>query len=181
VSYIRESVKAIVEHLVESSLSNAYDKKAEWTKSAKEVENAELQQSIKNALANTKGKHGRRTIQQEELSIDEILITDDKQALKESIKTALNNMEHDYETAYIKAALIRSRHLDKHISFSIFLRAICAFAGKEYKYDPAQRVDTFIYQEEKNFYTSKNSKWQRGRRIVSYLTEVFEAIPNTSS
>lgn len=106
-------------------MSNAYDKKAEWAKSAKDVENAELQQSIKNTLANTKGKHGRRTIQQEEQSIDDILIAD---------------------------------HLDKHISFSIFLRAICGFAGKEYKYDPAQRVDTFIYQEEKNFYTSKNSK-----------------------
>jgi hypothetical protein len=27
--------------------------------------------------------------------------------------------------------------------------------------------------------TSKSSKWQRGRRIVPYLTEVFRATPNT--
>ena len=60
-----------------------------------------------------------------------------------------------------------------HISFSLFLRAICTFSGREYKYDPAQRVDTVIYHDEKKFMTSKSSKWQRGRRIVSYLTEVF--------
>lgn len=88
---------------------------------------------------------------------------------------ALNDMEREYETAYIKAALIRSHHLEPHTSFSLFLRAICTFSGREYKYDPAQRVDTVIYHDEKEFMTSKNSKWQRGRRIVSYLTEVFRA------
>ena len=108
-----------------------------------------------------------------------MLIADNKQMLMEAIRTALNDMEHEYETAYVKAALIRSHHLDPHISFSVFLRAISIFSGREYKYDPAQRVDTFIYREEKKFMTSKNSKWQRGRRIVSYLTEVFRATPNT--
>ena len=93
---------------------------------------------------------------------------------------ALNDMEHEYETAYIKAELIRSHHLEPHTSFSLFLRAICTFFGREYKYDPAQRVDTVIYREEKKFMTSKNSKWQRGRRIVDYLTEVFESIANKS-
>ena len=88
------------------------------------------------------------------------------QALKEAILTALNDMEHEYETAYIKAALIRSHHLEPHISFSVFLRAICNFSRREYKYDPAQRVDTVIYHDEKEFMTSKSSKWQRGRRIV---------------
>ncbi len=179
ISYIRESTKAVVEKLVETSVTNALDKKAEWSKQVKGVEDVELKQAIKNTLVNTKGKHGRRTILQEELSIDDILIADDKQALKEAILTALNDMEHEYETAYIKAALIRSHHLDPHISFSVFLRAICVFSGREYKYDPAQRVDTFIYREEKKFMTSKSSKWQRGRRIVSYLTEVFGATPNT--
>ena len=58
---------------------------------------------------------------------------------------------------------------------SLFIRAICTFSGREYKYDPAQRVDTDIHHEEKKFMTSKSSKWQRGRRIVSYLTEVFRA------
>ena len=58
---------------------------------------------------------------------------DDKQALKEAILTSLNDMEHEYETAYIKAALIRSHHLDPHISFSVFLRTICSFSGREYK------------------------------------------------
>ena len=108
-------------------------------------------------------------------SIDDILIADDKQALKAAILMALNDMEHEYETAYIKAALIRSHHLEPHISFSLFIRAICTFSGREYKYDPAQRVDTVIYHDEKEFMTSKSSKWQRGRRIVSYLTEVFRA------
>ena len=82
-------------------------------------------------------------------------------------------MEHEYETAYIKAALIRSRHLDPDTPFSVFLRAINAFSGKEYKYDPAQRVDSFIVYEKKLFQTSRNSKWQRGRRIVEHLTEIF--------
>lgn len=162
ISYIRESVKAIVEKLMETSVTNALDKKAEWTKQIEDVEDAELKQAMKNTLGNTKGKHGRRTFQQEEQSIDDILI-------------ALNDMEHEYETAYIKAALIRSHHLEPHISFSLFIRAICTFSGREYKYYPAQRVDTVIYHDEKEFMTSKNSKWQRGRRIVSYLTEVFRA------
>jgi hypothetical protein len=176
VSYIRESVKAIVEKLVETSVDNALDKKAEWTTQIKDVEDAELKQAMNNTLNNTKGKHGRRTFMQEEQSIDDILIADDKEALKEAILTALDDMEHEYKTAYIKAALIRSHHLNPHISFSVFLRAISAFSGREYKYDPAQRVDTVIYREEKKFMTSKNSKWQRGRRIVSYLVEIFDAI-----
>ena len=176
VSYIRESVKAIVEKLVETSVDNALDKKAEWTTQAKDIENVELKQAIKTTLASTKGKHGRRTILQEEMSLDEILISDDKQALKETIRTALNEMEHEYETAYIKAALIRSHHLAPHASFSVFLRAISDFMGREYKYDPAQRVDSFIYHNEKEFQTSKSSKWQRGRRIVSYLTDIFDTI-----
>lgn len=176
VSYIRESVKAIVEKLVETSVDNALDKKAEWTTQAKEIEDVELKQAIKTTLASTKGKHGRRTILQEEMSLDEILISDDKQALKETIRTALNEMEHEYETAYIKAALIRSHHLAPHASFSVFLRAISDFMGREYKYDTAQRVDSFIYHNEKEFQTSKSSKWQRGRRIVSYLTDIFDTI-----
>lgn len=176
VSYIRESVKAIVEKLAETSVDNALDKKAEWTTQAKDIEDVELKQAIKTTLASTKGKHGRRTILQEEMSLDEILISNDKQTLKETIRTALNEMEHEYETAYIKAALIRSHHLEPHISFSVFLRAICSFSGREYKYDPAQRVDTVIYREEKKFMTLSSSKWQRGRRIVSYLTDIFDTI-----
>ena len=173
VSFIRESAKTIVEKLVETSVENALDKKAEWATQTKDIEDAELKQAIKTTLANIKGKHGRRTILQEELSLDDMLIADNKQTLKESIRTALNEMEHEYETAYIKAALIRSHHLDPHASFSLFLRAISDFMGREYKYDPAQRVDSFIYHNEKEFQTSKSSKWQRGRRIVSYLTSVF--------
>lgn len=175
VSYIRESVKAVVEKLVATSVENALDKKAEWTTQAKEIEDAELKQTMKTALANTKGKHGRRTILQEVLSLDDILIADNKQKLKEAIRTALNEMEHEYETAYIKAALIRSHHLAPHASFSVYFRAISDFMGKEYTYDPAQRVDSFIYHNEKEFQTSKNSKWQRGRRIVEYLTGMFGA------
>lgn len=121
-------------------------------------------------------EHGRRTFQQEEQSIDDILIADDKETLKMAILTSLNDMEHEYETTYIKAALIRSHHLEPHISFSVFLRAISTFSDREYKYDPAQRVDTVIYREEKEFMTSKSSKWQRVRRIVSYLVEIFDAI-----
>lgn len=132
---------------------------------------------MKDTLNNTKGKHGRRTFQQEEQSIDDILIADDKETLKMAILTSLNDMEHEYETAYIKAALIRSHHLEPHTSFSSFLRAICTFSCRKYKYDPAQRVDTVIYHDEKKFMTSKSSKLQRGRRIVSYLTGIFENIP----
>ena len=176
ISYIRESVKAVVEKLMVTSITNALDKKVEWTTQIKDVEDAELKQAMKNTLGNTKGKHGRRTVLQEEQSIDDILIADDKQTLKEAILTPLNDMEHKYETAYIKAALIRSNHLEPHTSFSLFIRAISAFSGREYKYDPAQRVDTIIYREEKKFMTSKNSKWQRGRRIVSYLTDIFDTI-----
>ena len=175
ISYIRESIKAVVEKLMETSVTNALDKKAEWTTQAKDIEDVELKQAIKTTLASTKGKHGRRTILQEEMSLDEILISDDKQTLKETIRTALNEMEHEYETAYIKAALIRSHHLNPHISFSVFLRAISAFSDKGYKYDPAQRVDTVIYHDEKKFMTPKSSKWQRRRRIVSYLASVFMA------
>ena len=47
--------------------------------------------------------------------------------------------------------------------------------AENYKFALVQRVDIFIYREEKKFMTSKSSKWQRGRRIVSYLTEVFRA------
>lgn len=48
-----------------------------------------------------------------------------------------------------------------------------AFSSKYYKYDPAQRVDSFILYEKKQFQTSPNSKWQRGKRIVEHLTEIF--------
>lgn len=174
--FIRESVKVVVEKFVETSVENGLDKKPEWTIRAKDIEDAERKQSMKNALVSTKGKHGRRTILQEERSLDDILIADDKQALKEVIHTALDDMEHEYETAYIKAALIRSHHLAPDTPFSVFLRPINAFSGKEYKYDPAQRIDSFIYHTEKEFQTSKSSKWQRGRRIVSYLVEIFDAI-----
>lgn len=150
ISYIRESVKAIVEKLMETSVTNALDKKVEWTKQIEDVEDTELKQAMKNTLRDTKGKHGRRTFQQEEQSIGDILIADDKETLKTAILTALDDMEHEYETAYIKAALIRSHHLDPHVSFSLFLRTICTFSGREYKYDPAQRVDSVIYHDKRS-------------------------------
>lgn len=137
-SIVRESVKTIIVNLVETSVTQGLDKKAEWTKQSKEIEDIEFRQTIKNALDNTKGKHGRRTILQEELSIDDILIAENKTALKETILVALNNMEHEYETAYIKAALLRTNHLDSKTSFATFLRAVNHFSGREYKYDPAQ-------------------------------------------
>lgn len=172
-SIMRESVKNIVEKTVQTSVENGLDKKAEWTKLAKNIEDAELKLTLKNAIANTKGKHGRRTILQEELSIDDILIVDDKKSLKEAIQNALNKMEHEYETAYIKAALIRSHHLVPDTPFAVFLRAINEFSGKEYKYDPAQRVDSFITINHKEFAVSSSSKWQRARRVISGLVETF--------
>lgn len=175
-SIVRESVKTIIVNLVETSVTQGLDKKAEWTKQSKEIEDIEFRQTIKNALANTKGKHGRRTIQQEELSIDDILIAEDKSALKGAILSALNDMEHEYETAYIKAALLRTNHLAPNVSFATFLRAVNHFSGREYKYDPAQRVDSFITINHKEFVVSSSSKWQRARRIVSGLVERFEKI-----
>ena len=175
-SIVRESVKTIIVNLVETSVTQGLDKKAEWTKQSKEIEGLEFRQAIKNALANTKGKHGRRIIQQEERSLDDILIAENKTALKETILVALNNMEHEYETAYIKAALLRTNHLDSKTSFATFLRAVNHFSGREYKYDPAQRVDSFITINHKEFSVSGCSKWQRARRIVSGLVERFEKI-----
>lgn len=175
-SIVRESVKTIIVNLVDTSVTQGLDKKAEWTKQSKEIEDIEFRQTIKNALANTKGKHGRRIIQQEEISIDDILIAEDKSALKGSILSALNDMEHEYETAYIKAALLRTNHLAPNVSFATFLRAINHFSGREYKYDPAQRVDSFITINHKEFVVSSSSKWQRARRIVSGFVERFEKI-----
>ena len=175
-SIVRESVKTIIVNLVETSVTQGLDKKAEWTKQSKEIEDIEFRQTIKNALANTKGKHGRRIIQQEELSIDDILIAEDKSALKGAILSALNDMEHEYETAYIKAALLRTNHLDSKTSFATFLRAVNHFSGREYKYDPAQRVDSFITINHKEFVVSSSSKWQRARRVISGLVEGFEKI-----
>lgn len=175
-SIVRESVKTIIVNLVETSVTQGLDKKAEWTKQSKDIEDIEFRQTIKNALANTKGKHGRRTILQEELCIDDILIAENKTALKETILVALNNMEHEYETAYIKAALLRTNHLDSKTSFATFLRAVNHFSGREYKYDPAQRVDSFITINHKKFAVSSSSKWQRARRIVSWFVERFEKI-----
>ena len=175
-SIVRESVKTIIVNLVETSVTQGLDKKAEWIKQSKEIEDIEFRQTIKNALANTKGKHGRRIIQQEELSIDDILIAEDKSALKGAILSALNDMEHEYETAYIKAALLRTNHLAPNVSFATFLRAVNHFSGREYKYDPAQRVDSFITINHKEFVVSSSSKWQRARRIVSGLVERFEKI-----
>ena len=175
-SIVRESVKTIIVNLVETSVTQGLDKKAEWTKQSKEIEDIEFRQTIKNALDNTKGKHGRRTILQEELSLDDILIAENKTALKETILVALNNMEHEYETAYIKAALLRTNHLDSKTSFATFLRAVNHFSGREYKYDPAQRVDSFITINHKKFAVSSSSKWQRARRVISGLVEGFEKI-----
>ena len=175
-SIVRECVKTIVANLVETSVTQGLDKKAEWTKQSKEIEDIEFRQTIKNALANTKGKHGRRIIQQEELSIDDILIAEDKSALKGAILSALNDMEHEYETAYIKAALLRTNHLAPNVSFATFLRAVNHFSGREYKYDPAQRVDSFITINHKEFVVSSSSKWQRARRVISGLVEGFEKI-----
>ncbi len=176
ISIVRESVKTIIVNLVETSVTQGLDKKAEWTKQSKEIEDIEFRQTIKNALANTKGKHGRRIIQQEELSIDDILIAEDKSALKGAILSALNDMEHEYETAYIKAALLRTNHFAPNVSFATFLRAVNHFSGRENKYDPAQRVDSFITINHKEFVVSSSSKWQRARRIVSGLVERFEKI-----
>lgn len=50
VSYIRESVKTVVEKFVETSVENALDKKSEWTTQAKGIEDAELKQTIKPPL-----------------------------------------------------------------------------------------------------------------------------------
>ena len=175
-SIMRESVKAVIANLAETSITQGLDKKAEWTKHSKDIEDVELRQTIKNALANTKGKHGRRTVQQEEHSLDDILIAEDKLALKEAILTALNSMEHEYETAYIKAALLRTNHLSPNVSFATFLRAINQFCSHEYKYDPAQRVDSFITINHKEFAVSGSSKWQRARRVVSGLVEMLGVI-----
>lgn len=47
ISYIRESVNAVVEKLMVTSITNALDKKAEWTKQIKDVEDADDIQELK--------------------------------------------------------------------------------------------------------------------------------------
>ena len=109
VSYIRESVKAIVEKLMETSVDNALDKKSEWTTQAKDIEDVELKQAIKTTLASTKGKHGRRTILQEEMSLDQILISDDKQALKKP--SARHSTKWSTNTKPLTSRLRSSAHI----------------------------------------------------------------------
>lgn len=41
---------------MEASVTNALDKKAEWTKQLKDVEDTELKQAMVNTLRDTKGK-----------------------------------------------------------------------------------------------------------------------------
>lgn len=96
----------------------------------KEYNNTDIQREVTAELAATQGRHGRHRIQQETQSLDDILIAKDKPALKEAIIAALNDMEHEYETAYIKAALIRSGHMDKDMGFEPFLRAVNSFPVK---------------------------------------------------
>ncbi len=51
ISYIRESAKTVIEKLMETSVTNALDKKAEWTKQIKDIEEEELKQAMKNTSA----------------------------------------------------------------------------------------------------------------------------------
>ena len=167
-------VTNVVGKLVSTSVSKGYDKKADWKKDAKEYNNTDIQREVTAELAATQGRHGRHRIQQETQSLDDILIAKDKPALKEAIMAALNDMEHEYETAYIKAALIRSGHMDKDMGFEPFLRAVNRFSGKEYKKDPAQRINAeIVYDFREKFEMSKTSKHQRGRRIILYLSDKF--------
>ena len=48
ISYIRESIKTVVVKQMETNVTNALDKKAEWTKQIKDVGDAELKQAMKN-------------------------------------------------------------------------------------------------------------------------------------
>ena len=67
-------------------------------------------------------------------------------------------------------------HYTQKFSEHVFLRAVNHFSGREYKYDPAQRVDSFITINHKEFSVSGCSKWQRARRVISGLVEGFEKI-----
>ena len=63
-SYIRKSVKAIVEKLMETSVTNALDKKVEWTKQIEDVEDTDDIQEFKvatrkkNCVVSDKCIHG---------------------------------------------------------------------------------------------------------------------------
>lgn len=171
-------VTNVVGKLVSTSVSKGYDKKADWKKDAKEYSNTDIQREVTAELAATPGRHGRHRIQQETLSLDDILIAKDKPALKETIMVALNDMEHEYETAYIKVALIHSGHMDKDMGFEPFLRAVNSFSGKEYKKDPVQRLNSeIVYDFREKLENPKTSKYQRGRRIILYLSDRFNSIP----
>ena len=76
-------------------------------------------QAMKDTLNNTKGKHGRKTFMQEELSIDDILIADDKQTLKEAILTARRHGTRIRNRLYQGCAHPFSSSWSAHFLFSI--------------------------------------------------------------
>lgn len=81
-----------------------------------------------------------------------------------TVLIALNNIEHEYKTAYIKAELIRTRHLDPDIAFVVFLCVICDFSGNEYKYNPAQSwLFHFVWEETiRRLQEFKVATWKKG-------------------
>ena len=156
--------------MAQTSIANGFDKKADWKADFKKNENKDLRREVMATIEETAGKHGRPHLQQERHDIDDHLIGD-KSAVKQEISNILANMEHDYELAFLKEALIQSNHLDDDISFSKFHHAICTFAEKDYKYDRAQRMDTTINFRSQEFETSKKPRLMRGRRLVRIWTK----------
>lgn len=172
--YMREGIKTVIDKAVETSIKLAYDKKSEWKETGKGIEDKELQQVINATLSITKGKHGRRRVEQENYNIDDYLIGD-KARLKEEILNFLNKMPHDSDIAYLWKVLYETNHL-KDISFPDFHRALEILWGRNIKYDRAQRLFTKLTIFKKEFEAATNRAAGEGRKLMSRWTKVFKEI-----
>lgn len=168
-------VPALVGAMTKTSVTRGFDKKTDWKKDSKNYDSTELRHEVMNALEDSVGKHGRPRLEQEVYNIDEWLVGE-KLVLKKTIMEMLEEMEHDYELAYLWIALLRSNHLKKDTKFSKFFRVICGFANHEYQYDRAQRMATLIEHGKGTFESSKKPSIQRGRRWVNNWTNRLTAI-----
>lgn len=175
ITYLREGIKTVIEKAVETSVANGYDSKSIWTDTTANVPDEYMQQTISTILKQTKGKHGRPRLIQEQHDIDDYIIGD-KSAIKELILEFLSTMERDYDLAFLKEALLRSDHLTD-VKFAPFYHAICTFAQKDYEYDRAQRMNSLIEYNQKKFDASRKPTVLRGKRIIKIWRVRFLSIP----
>lgn len=168
-------VKSAIGKLTKDSISQGYDSKSDWKNDFKNFEDPELRREVMQTIEETPGRKGRPHLEQEEFCIDDYLIANDKEALKKQIQTALGEMQHDYDLAFIREALRRSHHLTD-VSYPLFHHAICALADREYKYDQAQRMASLIEFRAAAFEASRDPRNLRGKRLIGQWRGMFAEV-----